>query len=114
MNLSEKEESLRATVAFPTVSDWQLSGDDENVKQALVSQLNREMERTLQELKDGILVTWGEVATALYSRIDRIAAHHPLAGIKDSEGSETMARFFAVNYEPAIYDFIRYRRAGRR
>lgn len=108
--LSEKEEELLETVALPGVDDWQLlDPDDEEreVIEAIVAELNAVLVDAL-ELAKQEKTTFGEIGKRVYSQIALIHAKYPERGVTDSEARQTVARFFAVNYHPAIYDFLRY------
>lgn len=108
--LSEKEEELLETVALPGVDDWQLlDPDDEEreVIEAIVAELNAVLVDALEFAKRE-KPTFGEIGKRVYSQIALIDAKYPEYGVTDSEGCQTIARFFAVNYHPAIYDFLRY------
>lgn len=109
LTLSEKEQMLRATVALPTANDWCLLAGDE----ALVNRLNGALVEALDEAKSGKCATCGEIGKAIFDRLAVIEQDHPDAGISDSEGNSTVARFFAVNYAPSIHDYLRYYRASK-
>jgi hypothetical protein len=108
--LTEKEEQLLETVALPGVDDWQLlDPDDEDREEieAIVAELNAVLVGALEFAKLE-KTTFGEIGKRVYSQIDLIQAKYPERGVKDSEARQTVARFFAVNYSPVIYDFLRY------
>lgn len=107
MTLSEKQNLLAATVALPTAMDWQLQVDDDE----LMGRLNAALAQVLADTKASKHGTWGEIGAAIFGQLDAFAEEFPDAGILDSEGSQTVARFFAVNLDPAMYDFLRYYRA---
>ncbi|MFC6478609.1 hypothetical protein ACFQDN_21830 [Pseudomonas asuensis] len=104
--LSEQAE-LRLTVALPTADDWQLLVDDKETKEQLVNRLNAVLVAALEFAKRDDS-TWGQISEEIFPALFKLDAEFPNAGIRDSEGYLTVARFFAVNYSPAMYDFLRY------
>lgn len=104
MTLSEKQNLLAATVALPTSRDWQLLVDDYQ----LVESLNTVLAQTLADAKAGKHASWEQIGAAVFGQIQAFVDKFPDAGILDSEGYLTVSRFFAVNYDPAMYNFLRY------
>lgn len=104
-SLKEKELELLESVALPQADDWQLLSDMPEV----VEELNNILVNALAFAKNkpGDL-TWGQIADQIFPPMKVLAEKHPNLGITDSEGFLTVARFFGVNYSPAIYDFFRY------
>lgn len=111
LTLTQKQEALRSTVAVPEDQDWQLLVQDESKRRAIVAELNDALVEALEVAKAQPPHTylWGDLAKDISSRIEPLEAKYPDAGISDSEGRATVARFFALNWEPAMYDFLRYR-----
>jgi len=103
-SITEKERGLRDTVAMPQASDWQLLSDNPSV----LIELNTVLINALHFAKSGTDVTFGEVAEQIFPALALIDQKYPDNGVTDSEGYLTVARFFAINYSPAIYDFLRY------
>ncbi|WP_426158109.1 hypothetical protein [Pseudomonas sp. TSRC2-2] len=103
-SITEKEKSLWDTVAMPQASDWQLLSDNPSV----LIELNTVLINALHFAKSGTDVTFGEVAEQIFPALAVIDKKYPDSGVTDSEGYLTVARFFAINYSPAIYDFLRY------
>jgi hypothetical protein len=102
--------ALRATIAVPEDLDWQLLVADEAERRAIVAEQNGALVSALEAVKElPTQSTWGDIASRISSRIDPIEVKYPNAGISDSEGHATIANFFALNWEPAMYDFLRYR-----
>ncbi|WP_046481627.1 hypothetical protein [Pseudomonas veronii] len=108
MTLREKQAALRDTVALPTADDWQLLIDDSATKEVLIKRLNAVLVAALEFAKGGGLITWGQIGEKIFPALARIESEYPNSGISDSEGYQTVARFFGVNYSPEIYDFLRY------
>lgn len=108
MTLSEKQAALRDTLALPTADDWQLLIDDSATKELLVKRLNAVLVAALEFAKGDALTTWGQIGEKIFPALSRIESEYPNSGISDSEGYQTVARFFGVNYSPEIYDFLRY------
>ena len=108
MKLDTKIMRLPKTVAIPTESNWQLLIEDPKEIKHVVGLLNAQLLIVLEKAKAGKYKTDGKLHHDLTRRMLRIADRHHDAGIFDSEGKQTMALFFAVNYEPTIYDYIRY------
>jgi hypothetical protein len=104
LTLSEKEQSLRKSVALPTADDWKLFIKDDS----LIDQLNAALVESLSEVKASQSITFGAIEKIVYGRLNAIAKDYPEAGLSDSEASQTVARFFAVNYSPKLYDFLRH------
>lgn len=104
LTLQEKESNLYQTIGVPTQDDWRLLKDADK----LVPLLNKILIDGLSKAKSGELKTCGEIRDFVYGKIDPIDNDYPEAGIGDSEGRETVARFFALNYGISIYDFFRY------
>lgn len=107
MTLSEKLDSLQATVAFPTVEDYGLLGYDEPMKEQLAQLINATMARVLEEAKAGQMV-YGEIASKVYGPLAELAARYQTVGLSDSETYRAVALFWAVNLCPDIYHFMRY------
>lgn len=106
--LTAKENSLRDTVALPQACDWRLLQDNPVV----VGELNTVLVLALNYAKASESVTWGMIAEQIYPHFIRINKKYPGHGVLDSEAYQTIARFFAVNYSPALYDFLRFYGAG--
>lgn len=104
-SLKDKELELLQSVALPQADDWQLLRDMPEV----VTELNNILVNALAFAKtnSGDL-TWGQIADQIFPFIKVLAEKHPNLGITDSDGFLTVARFFGVNYSPAIYDYFRY------
>jgi hypothetical protein len=105
LTLSEKEAQLRDTVALPTEDDWQLLKEEQNA--AIVDEANAILVKVLELCKRGTYSTWGDIARAVYTPLGELEERYE-AGLLDSEGRQTVARFFGVNYTPAMYDYLRY------
>lgn len=101
--LSEKENALLLTVALPENDDWRLlEGNDE-----VVNELNEVLVAALEYAKAEER-TWGDIAEQIFPQLAKLNARHPKLGILESDGYTTVARFFAVNLNTAIYDYLRY------
>jgi hypothetical protein len=110
LTLSQKHKALRDTVAVPDDQDWQLLVADDAERRAIVAELNDALVSALEAVKAlPTQSTWGDIASEISSRLDPLEAKYPNAGISDSEGHATIATFFALNWQPAMYDFLRYR-----
>jgi hypothetical protein len=110
LTLSQKHEALRETIAVPEDQDWQLLVADDAKRRAIVAELNDALVSALEAVKAlPPQSTWGDIASEIASRLDPLEAKYPNTGISDSEGHATVASFFALNWEPAMYDFLRYR-----
>ncbi|WP_274644132.1 hypothetical protein [Pseudomonas serbica] len=101
--LSEKENALLLTVALPDNDDWRLpEGNDEVIKE-----LNEVLVAALEFAKAGDR-TWGDIAEEIFPALAKLDAKHSKLGILESDGYTTVARFFAINLNTAIYDYLRY------
>ena len=103
-SISEKEKSLRDTVAMPLASDWQLISENPSV----LIELNTVLIHALHFAKSKADITFGEIAEQIFPALAVIDNKYPGNGVTDTEGYLTVARFFAINYSPAIYDYLRY------
>lgn len=108
LTLSAKEARLRNTVALPNRDDWQLLIEDKAKEACAVADLNAVLVCVLERAKTKKYQTWGTLRADLHKRMRVVTRRYPRGGIFDSEGRLTMARFFAVNYDISIYDFIRF------
>ncbi|MDD2892548.1 MAG: hypothetical protein PHF20_01345 [Halothiobacillaceae bacterium] len=108
LTLREKKNELWNSVALPTNEDWQLLCD-EGKSAVLIEKLNAILVSVLKGCKEGSYETWGAIALAIFKPIDKLAEENPDADISSSEGSGIIALFFAINYDPTIYSFLRYR-----
>lgn len=105
--LSEKQAELRRTVGIPTADDWHLIEDNEETAKLLLSELNAVLVAALELAKSGC-ATWGQIADEVFPKLADIEVKYQNPSILDSEGYVTVARFFALNYSPAMYDYLRY------
>lgn len=110
--LSDKEAALRASVAMPTADDWQLLSSSKEDAAAIIERANVVLSNVLARLKNREFPTLGAAGRALFPELEAIADEYPDSGLLDSEGMQTVARFFAVNFQPALYDFFRYYSPG--
>ena len=101
--LSEKESELRLTVALPDNDDWRLLGGGEEV----IQELNDVLVAALEFAK-ATDRTWGGIADEIFPPLAKLNAKYPNIGILESDAYTTVARFFAINLTPAIYDYLRY------
>ncbi len=109
LTLQEKKEVLRFTVAMPTADNWQLLSESVDEKTIVIEKANAILLKVLEGCKASSYATWGGIARAIFEPMDELAAKYPDAGLTDSEASHTIALFFALNYDPTIYNFLRYR-----
>src|SRR5574340_542360 len=108
MTLGEKEALIRESVGVPSVEDWQLMIPDIELRARLIARLNEHLIQVLDHVKAGHYRRWEELAQAVYGPLEKLAREHPGAGLLDGEAHVVIARFFAVNYRPALYDFLRH------
>ena len=108
LTLSAKEALLSNTVALPTCNDWQLLIDHTGTNELVVNKLNAALVAVLEKAKSNGYKTWGHMLNDMHKRILPIWKRYPHAGIYDSEGKQTMARFFVINYDTSMYQFIRF------
>ena len=110
MTLHEKEQLLMTTVALPTGHDWALLTSDEEERHQLVILLNAVLSGALEHVKSERLagrgMVLGDIAKLVFGRIGELAIRYPRAGLTDSEVYSTVARFWAVNYEPSFFGFF--------
>lgn len=106
LTLAEKESTLLATVALPTAQDWQLVGEL-HIHEEVLASANRILAEVLEGCKASKYLVWGQIAEAIYKPLAKLEQEYNV-GLVDSEGCQTVARFFGVNYTPAIYEFLRY------
>lgn len=109
LTLQEKEKALRSTVAMPTADNWQLLSENADEKTIVIEEANAILLNVLEGCKASTYTTWGEIVRAIFEPMDKLASKYPDAGLTDSEASQTIALFFALNYDPAIFNFLRYR-----
>lgn len=109
LTLQEKEKALRSTVAMPTADNWQLLTDNADEKTVVVEKANAILLKVLEDCKASTYTTWGEIAQAVFEPMEKLAVKYPDAGLTDSEANQTIALFFTLNYDPTIYNFLRYR-----
>jgi hypothetical protein len=105
LTLREKEKQLWETVALPGEDDWELLNDENN--SAIIVEANAILVKVLELCKSGAFSTWGDIAKAVYTPLSELEERYE-AGLLDSEGRQTVARFFGINYNPAMYDYLRY------
>ena len=105
--ISGKEQLLKSTVAMPEATDWRLLADSP----AALADLDAMLVSALQFAKSGE-ATWGDIANQIFPALEVIGQKYPELGITDSEVHETIARFFAINFAPAMYEFMRYYNAN--
>lgn len=106
--LDRKFMNLRRSVAMPTQDNWQLLLDDPKEIKHVIGLLNAQLLIVLEKAKADKYKQDGALYRDLMKRMKTIACVHPDAGIFDSEGKQTMALFFALNYDVTIYNYIRY------
>jgi hypothetical protein len=109
LTLNEKLRALRDTVGVPTSDNWRLLEDNPVKNKQIVDQLNAALLETLEYCKNKEGKTNKMIGQHLQARILPIAQAHPHADIFSSEASITIALFFAANYSPSIYDYLRHR-----
>lgn len=102
LSLAAKREALRASVSLPTLEEWGLVCGT----QQLVDELNAVLLRGLHALRAGELQ--GKVRYRLFEELVLVHQANKAACLLDSEGMSAIAAFFAVNYDPSLYDFMRY------
>lgn len=112
LTLSDKRNQLLTTVAMPTNDDWELLLDDEREIAVVIEKANAILVRVLEQAKEGAYLVQSEIALAIFDSMDKLNAEYPDAGLTDSEACRTIALFFALNYDPTIYEYLRYGRAG--
>ncbi len=105
--LSDKEAALRTSVAMPTAGDWQLLSRSEAETATVIERANAALSQVLARLKNHEFRVLGDAGLVLFHELDAIANDYPDSGLLDSEGMQTIARFFSVNYDPSVYDFFR-------
>ncbi len=108
LTLDRKFMNLRRSVAMPTQDNWQLLLDDPKEIKHVIGLLNAQLLIVLNKAKADVYTVSGQLHRDLMKRMTTIARKYPHAGIFDSEGKQTMALFFALNYDATIYDYIRY------
>ena len=101
--LSEKENELLLTVGMPDSDDWRLLGGGDEV----IQELNDVLVAALEFAKAADR-TWGDIADEIFPPLAKLNAKYPKIGILESDAYTTVARFFAINLTPAIYDYLRY------
>lgn len=102
LSLSAKREALRESVSLPTLEEWGLVCGT----QQLVDEVNAVLLRGLDALRAGEIQ--GKVRYRLFEELVLVHQSNKAACVLDSEGMSAIAAFFAVNYDPALYDFMRY------
>jgi hypothetical protein len=107
VTLDEKEEQLLSTVGIPTWHDWQLLEDDAAEMAIIIEKANKILLSVLEDCQTHGRC-WGEIMKAIYGPLNQLAREYPRAGLEDSEARQTVARFFALNYQLEIYDYLRY------
>ena len=100
MTLAEKQALLHATIALPSANEWLLSGK-------VVYELNDMLLTALSDIEASPR-TYGEIKMRLDGRVNSICRNNPDLDIDNSEVRETIALFFALNHDVAIYHFLRY------
>lgn len=94
-------------VTMPGVDDWQLLGDSDEANQALTNELNAVLNEVLTTAKRGGFTPL-RLAESLFPKIEHLDNEHPNFGILDTEAREAMASFFADNFDPATYHYVRW------
>jgi len=104
--LNEKAFALQESVALPDTSNWCL-GDSITARKA-VKELNAALVESLTTIKSHNGLIMITIAHLIMEPLAKVAAQYPKLDIFSSEGYQTIALFFAVNYDPTIYHFLRY------
>lgn len=104
--LNEKSHALQESVALPDASNWCL-GNYPTAPDA-IKNLNESLTESLAQIKAVNGMTWGTIRKMIMDSLIKVAKKYPELEIFNSEGFQTIALFFAVNYSPTIYDFLRY------
>jgi hypothetical protein len=107
MNLKKKMASIQRDIAVPDQSDWQLLITSPEVCKKVIDKANHILVDTLLRAK-ACEMTWAEIRSTVYSQMEKLNRRYPKSGLLDSEGCATIATFFAIHYDPAIYDYLRY------
>lgn len=104
--LNEKAHALQESVALPDASNWCLGAYPSAPK--AIKELNASLVESLNQIKaiNGIMM--GTVGNLIMNSLAKVAKKYPELEIFNSEGFQTIALFFAVNYEPTMYHFLRY------
>jgi hypothetical protein len=107
VTLFDKKQQLLATVGMPTPMDWQLLVDDAHEMAVIIEKANTILLTVLEECRKGS-ISWNRINERVYGPLQQLATEYPEAGVDDSEARDTIARFFAFNYDPAVYEEMRY------
>jgi hypothetical protein len=105
--LNEKEAQLLESIAVPTAEDWSFLVEGE-LRDGLVAQANQILLTVLGELRANHISTFGDIARAVYTPLGELSKAYPEACVLDSEALTTVARFFGLNYSPALYHHMRF------
>ncbi|MDN4500140.1 hypothetical protein QYE73_22895 [Pseudomonas mosselii] len=94
-------------LALPSVWDWCLLGDSDEENAEVAAALNTVLAQVLERAQRDHLAPW-DLVSVLHPQIDAVAQAYPDVGIWDSEGRDTMARYFALTYRAEAYRYVRW------
>jgi len=105
--LTQTQNELRNTIAVADNRDFQLLTTDSDLKDRIIDELNEGLKVVLIEIRKNT-TTLGKIGAKISHFMSGMLEKYPNVGLDDSESHETVARFFAINYAPHAYDYIRY------
>lgn len=106
-----KEKIRCESIAVPDARDWNCNNPE------VVTVLNQMLMGALYDIEDlrHECQTWGYVFQVIQRHVDRMKKHYPVVtdnyDLSCSEAYHSLAMFFAVNYEPPMYNSLRYERS---
>ena len=109
MTLQEKFHALWEDVAFPTSQDYAWRGGDLITRDLLTESVNQILAEALAEVKKvGVKIGFADRAHLLAFRLRELEIRYPNYGLCDSKVDAAIALFWALNWCPASYHFMRF------
>lgn len=99
---------------LPGANDWCLLGDTDAENEAAMAKCNAVLTEAATMIRNGFEsgnpVPWKKAAKFIWQRLCKINDEFDGIGCDDceSESCQSVARFIAENFDPALYDYFRY------